>query len=459
MTATLLGLANDIDTDPEGTFPGSGPRGRRRAAALAGRRASSCCWAISAARCSDGQVVGRPVEPPRRAAAAARVLAAAHRQTTNCWCWRRPRFPATCATAPTPTSSWSARHPGGSAVEHRFVGLFTVAAMNANVLEIPLISRRVHEALAMAAARPQPSGPAAARHHPDHPALGAVRAQRRSSCSTWRRPWSTWVRGAATLLFLRADQLAHFVSCLVYLPRDRYTTAVRLEMQDILVREFGGVSIEYTARVSESPWAVVHFTVRLPDGSRPQRRRRLAEPTRPGSRTCSPRPRAPGATGCIGAVKAGSIGQADAEHYADGVPRGVQAGRHARPTRSTTSRSSKSCTDDSVKLVFAEGDDDETAQLTWYLGGRSASLSQLLPMLQCMGVVVLEERPFTVTRPDGLPVWIYQFKISPHRDDSRRPRRGRAGRDRRSGSPTRSPRSGRAASRSTGSTSWCCAPA
>ena len=35
-------------------------------------------------------------------------------------------------------------------------------------------------------------------------------------------------------------------------------------------------------------------------------------------------------------------------------------------------------------------------------------------MLQSMGVVVLEERPFTVTRPDRLPVWIYQFRISPH---------------------------------------------
>ena len=52
--------------------------------------------------------------------------------------------------------------------------------------------------------------------------------------------------------FARADQLGHFVSCLVYLPRDRYTTAVRLEMQDILVREYGGVGIEYSARVSES---------------------------------------------------------------------------------------------------------------------------------------------------------------------------------------------------------------
>ena len=67
-----------------------------------------------------------------------------------------------------------------------------------------------------------------------------------------------------SLLFLRGDQLGHFVSCLVYLPRDRYTTAVRLEMQDILVREFGGASIDYSARVSESPWALVHFTVKMP---------------------------------------------------------------------------------------------------------------------------------------------------------------------------------------------------
>ncbi|WP_264991623.1 NAD-glutamate dehydrogenase domain-containing protein, partial [Mycobacterium montefiorense] len=38
----------------------------------------------------------------------------------------------------------------GGVIEHRFVGLFTVSAMNADVLEIPSISRRVREALAMA---------------------------------------------------------------------------------------------------------------------------------------------------------------------------------------------------------------------------------------------------------------------------------------------------------------------
>ena len=74
----------------------------------------------------------------------------------------------------------------------------------------------------------------------------------------------------------------------------------------------------------------------------------------------------------------------------------------------------KELSDDSVKLVFSERGEDGAAQLTWFVGGHTASLSQLLPMLQSMGVVVLEERPFTVTREDGLAVWIYQFKIQPH---------------------------------------------
>jgi glutamate dehydrogenase len=42
-------------------------------------------------------------------------------------------------------------------------------------------------------------------------------------------------------------------------------------MQDILIREFGGSSIDYAARVSESPWALVHFTVLLPEDPAPVR--------------------------------------------------------------------------------------------------------------------------------------------------------------------------------------------
>ena len=42
------------------------------------------------------------------------------------------------------------------------------------------------------------------------------------------------------------------MSCLVYLPRDRYTTAVRLKMEAILREAFDGASVDYTTRVSPS---------------------------------------------------------------------------------------------------------------------------------------------------------------------------------------------------------------
>lgn len=299
-----------------------------------------------------------------------------------------------------------------TAIEHRFVGLFTVAAMNANVLEIPLISRRVHDALQMAKRDPS---------HPGQLLLDIMQTIPRSELfALSARELLDMVKAVVdlgsrrrTLLFLRVDSLAYFVSCLVYLPRDRYTTAVRLEMQDILVRELGGTSIEYTARVSESPWAVVHFSVRMPDATKAadidtsaDNETRIQNLLTEAARTWGDR--------LIGAVKTGSIGQAEAEHYSTAFSAAYK--QAVTPLDAIGDIAIiEGLQGKSIKPVLVDTDEEGIAQLTLYLGGHSASLSDLLPMLQSMGVVVLEERPFTVVRPDGLPVWIYQFKISPHK--------------------------------------------
>ena len=67
-------------------------------------------------------------------------------------------------------------------------------------------------------------------------------------------------------MFVRRDPYGRYLSCLVYLPRDRYTTAVRKRMEEILLRQLGGASIDYTARVTESVLARLHFVVRMPVG-------------------------------------------------------------------------------------------------------------------------------------------------------------------------------------------------
>jgi glutamate dehydrogenase len=420
LNATLVGLANELDVDRAGHFPSYD---RRDVAALLRWLADGHFVLLGYQRCAvrDGEASVDPssrlgvlrsrtdVLPQLTGPDDLLVLA----QATMPSFLRYGAYPHIVVVRENvggQERSDSGKGTGqGQAVEHRFVGLFTVAAANANVLEIPLISRRVSEAMALAQGDPG---------HPGQLMLDIIQTIPRSELFALSAHDLLDMAKAVvdlgsrrrTLLFLRADQLAHFVSCLVYLPRDRYTTAVRLEMQDILVRELGGVSIEYTARVSESPWAVVHFTVRLPEGSRPagvdtslSNETRIQNLLTEAARTWGDR--------LIGAVKSGSIGQAEAEHYAAAFPDVYkQAFNPLDAIRDIAII--EELQDNSVKLVFSEGGEGQTAQLTWYLGGRSASLSELLPMLQSMGVVVLEERPFTVTRPDGLPVWIYQFKIS-----------------------------------------------
>ena len=301
------------------------------------------------------------------------------------------------------------RSDSGKDTEHRFVGLFTGAAMSANVLEIPMIAGRVRDALAMSQDDPSHPGQLVldiiqAIPRPELFALDADRlvAMAHSVIDLGSR------RGA--LLFLRADRLGHFVSCLVYLPRDRYTTAVRLAIQDILVREFGGVSIDYTARVTESPWARVYFTVRLPEGpsgrsidTSEANRQRIQDSLTEATRTWADR---------MLSAAAGVLDQSTAEHYTEALP--TEFKQVVKPEEAITDIGIvEALQQDSVILQLEPGDKTRDPFLTWYLGGASASLSRLLPMLQCMGVLVLEERPFTVTRPDGLEVWIYQFIIRP----------------------------------------------
>jgi glutamate dehydrogenase len=297
----------------------------------------------------------------------------------------------------------------GSVFEHRLIGLFTVAAMNADVLEIPIISRRVHEVLTLADLDPG---------HPGQLLLDVIQTVPRSELFVrnadellaMAKSVVDLGSGRRALLFLRADRLEYFVSCLVYLPRDRYTTAVRLQIEEILVREFGGTSLEFTARVTESPWALLHFMVRLRDDSVTKidtsdaNRVRIQSLLTDAARTWSDR--------LITEAVAADIDPLEVEHYAGAFTEAYK--QIVTPADAINDIAIfDELTDDSVKLVLSDHDYDETVRLTWYLGGRTASLSELLPMLQSMGVVVLEERPFTVTRPDGLPIWIYQFKITP----------------------------------------------
>ena len=285
--------------------------------------------------------------------------------------------------------------------EHRFLGMLTVPALYESVLDIPLVERRVRAAIHRAgfplesysgqqmleviSGLPREELFSASEERLHDTAVGVLAVAERR----------------AVRLFLRPDPFRRFVSCLVYLPRDQYTTASRLVMADLLQKRLGGTSVEYTARVSESRLAMVHFTVQtradavgyagvdvrglqveLTEAVRTWDDRLLSEPG----------------------------GAALAAHL-DGVPQAYKAA--VEPARAvedlTRIAALAGPVDFAVRLCPADGPSDR--RFTLYLASTPATLTDVLPLLQQLGLDVLDERPSEFVRADKLCVHVYDFGI------------------------------------------------
>ena len=70
-------------------------------------------------------------------------------------------------------------------------------------------------------------------------------------------------------LFVRRDAFERFLTCLIYSPRENYTTELREKWQAILQEAFNGTSSEFNVHFSESVLARIMITVRTTPGRIP----------------------------------------------------------------------------------------------------------------------------------------------------------------------------------------------
>ena len=151
--------------------------------------------------------------------------------------------------------------------ERRFLGLFTSAAYNESIQRIPVLRRKAAEVLARSGfSSNSHSGKDLLQILETYPRDELFQIGSDDLAADRARACMHLQERRQLRLFLRRDAYGRFMSCMVYLPRDRYTTQVRHAMEAILLEAFDGVSIDYTALVSESVLARLHFVVRVDAG-------------------------------------------------------------------------------------------------------------------------------------------------------------------------------------------------
>ncbi len=148
--------------------------------------------------------------------------------------------------------------------EHRFLGLWTSTAYFASPREIPLLRRKVAQVVAHFGLDPTShDGKAVLAVLETYPRDELFQASAAELIGIVRDVVNLYER-RSTRLLVRRDPFGRFVSCMVYVPRDRYTTEVRQRIERILSDRFGGAGVESQVQISESNHARLHVVVRFP---------------------------------------------------------------------------------------------------------------------------------------------------------------------------------------------------
>ncbi|MEU4110006.1 NAD-glutamate dehydrogenase [Streptomyces sp. NPDC027717] len=299
--------------------------------------------------------------------------------------------------------------------ERRFLGLFSSAAYTESVRRVPVIRRKVAEVLERAGFSPNSHDgrdlTQILETYPRDELFQTPPAELQSIATS-----VLYLQERRRLrLYLRQDEYGRYYSALVYLPRDRYTTGVRLRIIDILKEELGGISVDFTAWNTESILSRLHFVVRvqpgtelpqLSDADKERIEARLVEATRSWS------------DGFAEALNAECGEERAAEllrRYNNAFTEGYKADHSPRSAVADLVHlerlSNDKDNDFSLSLYEPVGAAPGERRFKIYRKGDAVSLSAVLPVLNRLGVEVVDERPYELRRADRSTAWIYDFGL------------------------------------------------
>jgi len=207
-------------------------------------------------------------------------------------------------------------------------------------------------------------------------------------------------------LFVRRDRLERFVSCLVYVPRERYDTALRDHFAAILEDAFAGQLSTSYIHLDESPLARLQFIIRTTRGHVPAvddsaLERRLAE----AGRSWSDR---------LEAAAAAAFGEEEARarlRRLGPFPVAYQARTQTEQSISDLRRIENVLADSPLEVSLHPSADGGLPGLRIYRAKEPVVLSDVLPILENLGLRVVAEEPFRIDNLDGAAVWIHEFQL------------------------------------------------
>jgi glutamate dehydrogenase len=294
--------------------------------------------------------------------------------------------------------------------EMLFVGLFTSVTYSRSVTDIPYLRVKVQNVMGRAGFEPGSHDYRALRHilekYPRDEILqmpeDLLFAHGSSILRLQEKP--------RIALYMRPDPFARYISCLIYVPRDRYETRLRLKLQNLLEQELGGQCTNYQVTQDDSPLARVIYLIdtnhlpEMPKYDTVAIEKKLEE----AGKLWAEQLRESLERTETGHSQIGQIVQ----NYGNAFPIAYQEQYEARQALHDIRKIDEAFEKDSIALDLYRPYDcaRENIRLKIYSAALPVTLSDVLPMLENMGLRVISELPFEI-RPAFTKdkIWIHDF--------------------------------------------------
>ncbi|GHD18237.1 NAD-glutamate dehydrogenase [Nocardiopsis kunsanensis] len=303
--------------------------------------------------------------------------------------------------------------------ERRFLGLFTPQAASTSISQIPILRRKQAEVLSQ-------SGFEAESYDGRDLVELLETFPREELLQIPVNELYSIVRGVlrlrdrrGTKLFMRRDPYGgRYMSCFVYMPRDEYSTRVRLEIQQVLAEAFQGASTDHNVMIGGAPLARLYLVARaeqggtLPDIDQAALEEKVRRAARSWEADLDD-----ALTEAFGPVRATEY----KKYYGSGISEAYKvdndpatAARDIGEIEQLLARvGDDSHGELSASLYRPEGADVGTWRFRLYRIGEPVTLSRVLPLLEDLGVRVEDEWPYELEVSGLGRVWIYDFGLGP----------------------------------------------
>ena len=212
-------------------------------------------------------------------------------------------------------------------------------------------------------------------------------------------------------IFARTDVFERFISFMIFIPRERFSTELRRQIQQIIERSYNGVSSSFSTQINEAPLARLNLIIRTTPNDIPKVALQAVEQE---IAKCAYQ-----WADLLGEALSAKYDEKTAEKfaraYSDAFPQSYINNYNTSAAVADIDKIELALANNdlALELFHNKSENEQSFHLKIYNPNEEIALSDILPMLENSGFRVIEEYPFLIKpqNQNEAAVWVRDFRL------------------------------------------------